>query len=104
MNEGTERKLQEQVRTLARLHRWEVYHTFDSRRSDPGFPDLVMVKRGYPVLFAELKARTGKLSPAQQEWLAALRSTPRDRGVETYVWRPDDWEQIVRVLSHADNP
>jgi hypothetical protein len=60
-----------------------VYHTFDSRRSEPGFPDLVLVgSRG--VMYRELKRETGKLTAAQKTWLAALRKAGQDAG----TWRP----------------
>ena len=82
-----ERDLLELVRDLARYRGWLVYHTHDSRRSEPGFPDLCLV-RGDRVIFAELKASKGVLSQAQREWVAALTNA---RGVEVYVWRPIDW-------------
>ena len=37
----SEKEWMRQITTLASLNRWRVYHTFDSRRSTPGFPDLV---------------------------------------------------------------
>ncbi len=40
----TEADFQGQVVELAQLHRWHVYHTFDSRRSHAGFPDLLLLK------------------------------------------------------------
>lgn len=71
------------------------YHTHDSRRSEPGFPDLVLVK-GTRLIFAELKADTGRVSPAQQRWLDALGATSR-----AVVWRPRDWRQLSRELTEA---
>lgn len=60
------------------------YHTHDSRRSPSGFPDLVCVgPRG--VLYRELKRQNGKLTKAQEAWLAALTAAGQDAG----VWRPD---------------
>lgn len=94
----------QQLRKYADLKGWRVYHTHDSRRSDEGFPDLVMV-RGQRLVFAELKSATGRLRPEQQEWIVALQRAqhPVDRmghdepGV--YVWRPTDWDSIVEVLA-----
>lgn len=92
----SEKAFQQQVVGLARYSGFRVYHTFDSRRSEPGFPDLVMI-RAPRVLFAELKAGRGKTSPAQDVWLEALSRCP---GVEVYLWRPDDIDEIRRTLSH----
>lgn len=39
-----ERDFQAAVMELARLLGWRVYHTWDSRKSEPGFPDLVLVR------------------------------------------------------------
>jgi len=62
------------------------FHPFDSRRSTPGWPDIVLV-RPPSVIFAELKTATGRLTPAQRTWLDALDGCP---GVEAYLWRPSD--------------
>lgn len=67
----TERQLLEAIRALAKRLDWLVYHTHDSRRSEPGFPDLVLV-RDARVIFAELKTQRGRVSPAQDVWLKRL--------------------------------
>ena len=59
-----------------------------------GFPDLVLV-RGDRLIFAELKRETGKLGPGQQEWLEAVEVI---RGVEAYLWRPSDLQDVHRIL------
>lgn len=68
---------------------WTVYHTFDSRRSNPGFPDLVCARNG-ELLFAELKREKGKLSPEQLVWLALIESA----GIECHVWRPSQVDEV----------
>ncbi|MEM0142446.1 MAG: VRR-NUC domain-containing protein [Candidatus Parvarchaeum sp.] len=92
----SERDLLHNVKQLALLTKWLVYHTYDSRRSDPGFPDLVLVKDR--IIFVELKTAKGRLRPQQKIWLAALEDT----GAEVYVWRPIDWTNgtIRKVLCH----
>ena len=42
----SEAEFQAQVVELARLRGWRTHHHYDSRRSTPGWPDLVMVRRG----------------------------------------------------------
>lgn len=92
----TEAAFQRQVVQFARLCGWTVYHTFDSRRSDPGFPDLVMVRAGRPVVYAELKTVAGRVRPEQAKWLELLRLTPS----QVFLWRPtpECWAEIERVL------
>ena len=105
-----ERAFTEHVRRLAIEGGWLYYHTQDSRRSTPGFPDVVIVKAG-TVIFAELKVAKGKVTVEQRAWLDALDQIvwpgldkePRKRNgseqpVEVYVWRPEDFEQIARRL------
>ena len=83
----TEAELQSAVIEMAQWLGYRLqYHTFDSRRSNEGFPDLVLVGRGR-VLFVELKSEKGQLSPSQLDWYAGLL----DIGAEVYVWRPKDW-------------
>jgi VRR-NUC domain len=90
----SERAFQGAVLEYGELVGWRCYHTHDSRRSHAGYPDLTMV-RGDRLVFAELKAETGRVRPAQAEWLAALE---RCGAVETYLWRPSSWPEIERVL------
>jgi len=71
------------------------YHTYNSRRSNPGFPDLVVVgPRG--ILYRELKRQKKNPEPAQVVWIERLRLVGQD--VDT--WRPSDWfsERIHREL------
>lgn len=94
----TEAALQKAVIDTARLLGWKVAHFHDSRRQvrpgvfvgdrdAAGFPDLVLV-RGGRLLFVELKAEKGRLSPEQDAWIAALQDSRRC-GVA--VFRPSDW-------------
>ena len=91
----TEKDFLNQVREVARLYGWMCYHTYDSRRSEPGFPDLVLVREGR-LIFAELKTDTGKLTPAQDQWYGALRDV---YGIGVYIWQPRDWDEIVEMLA-----
>lgn len=93
----SEKTFLQQVKDLARLCGWRVYHTLDSRGSDPGFPDLCMA-RPPRVVFAELKSECGKLTPAQREWLSCLAAC----GVKVYVWTPREWEQVEATLQRPE--
>ena len=94
-----EADLQRQVIALAESHGWLVYHTHNSRGSQPGFPDLVMA-RGQRVIFAELKSNLGRVRPEQQQWLDTLLAA----GQEAYLWRPRDWPTIQDELTRNDRP
>jgi hypothetical protein len=89
----TEKEFQSQVLELAEATGWLCYHTYNSQRSQAGFPDLVLV-RGHRLIFAELKREKGRLSESQRTWLAALEET-----AETHVWRPSDWDTVIEVLT-----
>lgn len=91
----SEKQFQAQVLQLVRLSGWLCYHTFDSRRSQRGFPDLVLV-RPPALLFAELKSEGGKLRPEQEAWLKALGGC---ESVEARLWRPGDWKEIAEMLT-----
>ena len=95
----SEKRFQDAVVQLAQILHFRVYHTYDSRRSTPGYPDLTLVREGR-LIFAELKSEKGKMSKAQKEWEYDLRQTC----AEYYEWRPSDWEAIVEVLQNAPIP
>ena len=88
----TEAQLQQSILDLCAYLQLEVFHDQDSRRNNPGFPDLVIV--GRRTIFAELKSEKGKVRPDQTRWLDRLRES----GQEVYLWRPADWEEIVACL------
>ncbi|MDD5703631.1 MAG: VRR-NUC domain-containing protein [Dehalococcoidales bacterium] len=90
----SEKEFQSHIEELARLNGWKYYHTWNSLHSPSGFPDLVMV-RDKRQIFAELKSEKGKLTEYQLEWLKALQEVPSN---EVFVWRPSNWEEIVKVL------
>ena len=84
---------------LAQLTQWLVYHTYDSRRSQAGFPDLVLAKAD-KLIFAELKTAKGVVRPAQKTWLNILASMAVDQSkVQVYLWRPADWDAIETILT-----
>lgn len=102
--EITERQFQDQVIDLAHVFGFRIAH-FRPAKTDrgwrtavqadgKGYPDLTMVK-GSRLVFAELKASTRRLSSDQEVWLNDLRQV---EGVEVYVWRPRDFDEIVRLL------
>lgn len=92
----TEKAFQSLVEQAARAAGWMVYHTYNSRRSEPGFPDLTMVHpRDGRLVFAELKTMKGELSEAQKAWTSALEWA----GQEVYVWKPGNWSEIEAVLT-----
>lgn len=94
MNTNHERHLQASVEEHLRLAGWRFFHAYDSRRSQPGFPDLVCL-RGERILVAELKGPKTRVTAEQREWLAAFELA----GVPAYLWRlPGDWAKVGRVL------
>ena len=90
----SEKEYQAQILELACTLGWIYIHAYDSRRSTPGFPDLVLA-RAPRVIFAEIKRDGLVLSLAQEVWGGELAQCP---GVEYYVWRPSDWDSVVEVL------
>lgn len=90
----SEKDFQAAVERLARASGWMVYHTYDSRRCEPGFPDLTFCK-GNQLFFAELKMPKGKVSQAQHQWMTALG----EAGMDVYLWVPNDWTRIEEVLN-----
>lgn len=100
--EGLESEFQTTVLDLAKWKGYTlVYHTYDSRKSHPGWPDLVLIKlgrNGKPtrMVCLELKRHPRKPTPAQLAWVAALDTVP---GVDAMVAYPEDLAAIERLLS-----
>ena len=92
----TEQAFQSDVMRVAKLLGWLCYHTFDSRRSASGFPDLVLVRER--VLFRELKVGKNKLSQSQELW----RDSIMDAGGDWAEWRETDMDDIVADLSRRN--
>src|SRR5262249_16551074 len=102
-----ERDLQNTIcdpeRGIAKLYGWLVMHQRPARtakgwrtaiQGDAGFPDLVLVRPGRllrarppRLLFVELKAKRGRLTDGQRQWMEALVQIPF---VEVLTWTPDD--------------
>lgn len=95
----SEKDFQQQVKDLARLLGWKTYHTLRSKGSDPGFPDLIMLRKGRMVV-AELKREDERPTDAQREWLDEFEglALPCQLWIGVYVWHPSDWATIQRVL------
>jgi hypothetical protein len=94
-----ERDWQQTVLDAARLLGWLCFHAYDSRRSEPGFPDLVCVK-DTELLCIELKNERGRVRPEQERWLDALCNVAR---MTVMLARPADWETVEAVLKGEDH-
>lgn len=101
---STEATFTRAVIQMARLFGWRVAHFRPARTKDggwvtpvqgdgKGFPDLVLLKQ-LRMVVAELKVRGNTVTPEQRSWIAAFMHA----NVSTFVWTPDDWEQIEKVL------
>lgn len=92
----TEKQFQAKIIRLAQIQGWTVYHTYDSRRSEPGFPDLVLARE--KILYRELKTDTGTLTPPQKKWGEILTNA----GGDYAVWRPSMSKIIISELERKD--
>ncbi len=99
----TEAAFTKMVIDLAKLYKWRTMHMRPARVADgwrtavsgdgKGFPDLVMI-RGRVILVAELKCGKRHTTAEQDDWLNAFR----DAGVLACVWKPEQWDEIVKTL------
>lgn len=104
-NKGmNEAPFQDMIVETAQMYGWRVHHSRKMQtnngswitpiQGDKGFPDLVMAHPRRGVIFAELKKETGKLDVDQKVWGKSL-----DPHVDYFVWRPSDWDEILKLLS-----
>jgi hypothetical protein len=91
----TEKQFTQQVIQLLTACGFDrVYHTWTSLHSERGFPDILALRtRDKRVLVAELKSENGKITLAQDMWLAAFDLV----GIPAFLWRPSDWDAIVGI-------
>ena len=82
----TEAELQARIVALARQLGVLVGVTPDSRRAFSGEPDLRLAGK-HGIIWAELKDKSGELSPAQTRWKWMLLGS----GQQWVCWRPADW-------------
>jgi hypothetical protein len=92
-----ERELQQLVGDLCKLLGLPHFHVRHSRGMTAGWPDSVII--GTKVIYRELKAEHGQLSPDQR----AIGDKLRAAGADWKVWRPRDWisgdiEKELRLL------
>lgn len=101
----TEAELTGQILQYAKLRGWTTAHFRPARTKDgwrtavsgdgKGFPDLFMVrKRDKRAVAAELKVGKNKPTPEQLAWLDLMAAC----GIETYLWRETDRDEIERIL------
>ena len=93
----SEKDFQAAVLEVAKVNGWMAYHTYDSRRSQSGFPDLVLV-RGAVCIFLELKSdsKGAKESDEQKAWIKALKGVKIITADFAY---PRHLDQVVSALS-----
>lgn len=91
----SEKEFMGAVVALAKRNGWLIYHAFDSRKSEAGFPDLLMI-RGPRLIVAELKVGDNRPTAPQANWLDAFQAVP---GVQAYLWKPENWAEILEVLT-----
>lgn len=98
----SEAEFQSMVVELARACGWKTMHVrrsigkgrkWTTATSVVGWPDLTIYRPGR-LIFAELKAESGRLTQEQAVVLGDLHFA----GAETYVWKPSDLDEIAQIL------
>lgn len=90
----SEAAFQAAVIDMAKLYGWHVAVTWDSRHSPFGEPDLRLMRPPRYVLL-ELKKQDGQPTEHQYFYLEAASRCP---GIEAWLVKPSDWEEIERFL------
>ena len=86
----TEPEFQKEVIEFAQERGWQFYHANESRRDEPGFPDLVLWRER--LMFRELKVGRRILESRQRDTMRAMRGAGADVG----LWRPPDLATKIR--------
>jgi len=104
----TEAEHQDHIIELARDLGWLVGSTKGSMGSEQGEPNLRMVHpiQGRAIVIeckdqtehyrkAGVDPKSGRLLPGEDDWAEAYKVCP---GVEYYLSRPSDWEEMTQIL------
>lgn len=103
--QGEEGVFSKAVLELAKLYGWKVYKRRWNPRGRPdvpGWPDLVMLRRGRLVILELKREKGGTISPEQQEWLdewgtVAITAPPGQ--IRVAVVKPSDLQTIAAWLA-----
>ena len=82
-----------QISQVAKTLGYLTYHVHDSRRSEPGFPDLWILGFGILIVL-ETKAGNNTVTVEQQRWLEELRNA----SVDAREYNVDRWKQGDRSI------
>ena len=88
----SEKAFQADVVKEAKRTGWRFYHVRFSYQSRIGYPDLTLWRER--IIWIELKAEDGVVSPEQAEIHEELRAA----GGEVYVFKPSQWLSILDAL------
>jgi len=93
----SENELQaEVIRILKDAGFTKIYHTYNSQKSEPGYPDILAIRTTDGLMLVlENKTETGKCTKAQLEWLEAFQSIKK---YHVAVIRPHDIEDLVNKV------
>ena len=99
----TEAELQSTITEAMEWGGWIVHHETDSRRTNPGWPDLLAIHASTGrLLVLELKSAAGKMTEAQRRWIHSWVAVEAQLGtnhVRVGVVRPDDLDKVLGWLT-----
>ena len=94
----TEKALQKAILDAAGALGWEWHHETYSLGTKPGYPDLTLVHPLHGVLWLELKASNGTVSPSQARWIERLQHA----GQRAYIVFPQHEDLVLSLLQGED--
>jgi hypothetical protein len=100
-SEIPEKDLQALIVRIAKTAGWMVYHTYDSRKSAAGFPDLVLIHTAKKKLFVmELKSKKGAVTDEQAKWIDAFTLVFENGHYDAKIIRPSDLDYVIKKLTN----
>ena len=109
VSRGPEYARQQRITQALRMHGWLHTH-FRPLRTEAGYRTPLSGDKGYPditavhperglLIFVEVKADRGRLSPEQRAWISALQQVDAEHGEAIDVWVCDSAEQEAGLLA-----